>query len=140
MSCSRVLLLSCSVVSRSLLPRGLELARLLCPGGFSRQEYCSGLLFPFPRDLPNPGIESSSPALTGGFFSTEPSGKPTLKMNKMINPVLCILSLGFPGGTSGKESMYQCRRHKRCGFDPHQEDPLEQEVATHSRILARKVP
>ena len=45
------------------------------------------LLFPFPRDLPNPGIESSSPALTGGFFTTEPSGKPTLKMNKMINDV-----------------------------------------------------
>ena len=24
----------------------------------------------------------------------------------------------FPGGTSGKEPTYQCRRHKRCGFDP----------------------
>ena len=26
--------------------------------------------------------------------------------------------LGFPGGTSGKEPACQCRRHKRCGFDP----------------------
>ena len=26
--------------------------------------------------------------------------------------------MGFPGGTSGKESTCQCRRHKRCGFDP----------------------
>jgi len=26
--------------------------------------------------------------------------------------------LGFPGGTSGKEPICQCRRHKRCGFDP----------------------
>ena len=25
---------------------------------------------------------------------------------------------GFPGGTSGKEPTHQCRRHKRCGFDP----------------------
>ena len=25
---------------------------------------------------------------------------------------------GFPGGASGKESAYQCRRHRRCGFDP----------------------
>ena len=25
---------------------------------------------------------------------------------------------GFPGGTSGKKYTYQCRRHKRCGFDP----------------------
>ena len=26
--------------------------------------------------------------------------------------------MGFPGGASGKELAYQCRRHKRCGFDP----------------------
>jgi len=25
---------------------------------------------------------------------------------------------GFPGGAGGKESACQCRRHKRCGFDP----------------------
>ena len=43
---------------------------------FSRQEYRSGLPFPFPRDLPNPGIEPASPALAGGFFTTEPPGKP----------------------------------------------------------------
>ena len=29
---------------------------------FSRQEYCSGLLFPSPEDLPDPGIEPGSPA------------------------------------------------------------------------------
>ena len=44
---------------------------------FSRQEHWSGLPFPPPGDLPNPGIEPSSPALTGGFFTpTEPQGKP----------------------------------------------------------------
>ena len=37
--------------------------------GFSRQEYWSGLLFPSPRDLPNPGIEPRSPALVGRFFT-----------------------------------------------------------------------
>ena len=31
--------------------------------GFSRQEYWSGLLFPSPKDIPNPGIEPWSPAL-----------------------------------------------------------------------------
>ena len=31
--------------------------------GFSRQEYLTGLSFPFPGDLPNPGIEPQSPAL-----------------------------------------------------------------------------
>ena len=35
--------------------------------GFSRQEYCSGLPIPHPRDLPNPGIKY---ALAGGFFIT----------------------------------------------------------------------
>ena len=44
--------------------------------GFSRQEYWSGLPFPSPGDFPNPGIEPASPALTGGFFATEPPGKP----------------------------------------------------------------
>jgi len=39
--------------------------------GLSRQEYWSGLPFPSPGDLPNPGIEPMSPALAGGFFTTE---------------------------------------------------------------------
>ena len=44
--------------------------------GFSRQEYWSGLPFPSLGDLPDPGIEPVSPALAGGFFTTEPPGKP----------------------------------------------------------------
>ena len=44
--------------------------------GFPRQEDCSGLPFPSPGHLPDPGIESASPALAGGFFTTEPPGKP----------------------------------------------------------------
>ena len=46
--------------------------------GFPRQEYWTGLPFPPLGDLPNPGIEpasSASPALAGGFFTTEPPGK-----------------------------------------------------------------
>ena len=43
--------------------------------GFPRQEYCSGLPFPS-GDLSDPGIEPTSPALAGGFFTTEPPGKP----------------------------------------------------------------
>ena len=46
--------------------------------GFPRQEYCGGLLFPSLGDLPNPGIESSSPCTTGRFFTTQPLGKPHL--------------------------------------------------------------
>ena len=46
---------------------------------FSRQEYWSGVPFPTPVDLPDPGIEPASPvspALAGRFFTTAPPGKP----------------------------------------------------------------
>ena len=39
--------------------------------GFSRQEYWSGLPFPSPGDLPNPGIESRSPALQADSLLTK---------------------------------------------------------------------
>ena len=41
---------------------------------FSRQENWSGLLFPSPGDLPNPGIEPGSPTLQAGFLLSEPPG------------------------------------------------------------------
>ena len=44
---------------------------------FFKQEYCSGLPFPTPGDLPHPGIKPMSllsPALGGGFFTTQPFG------------------------------------------------------------------
>ena len=44
--------------------------------GFSRQEYWSGLPFPSPEDLPNPGIETGSPALQVDALASEPPGKP----------------------------------------------------------------
>ena len=44
--------------------------------GFPRQEYCSGLLFLSPEDLPDPGIKPTSPALADRFFTAEPPGKP----------------------------------------------------------------
>ena len=78
--------------------------RLLCPWGFSRQEYWSGLPHPPSGDLPNPGIERWSPALQADSLPFEPPGNSALPLP--------------PGGASGKESTCQCRRGKRCGFDP----------------------
>jgi len=46
--------------------------------GFSRQEYWSGLPFPSPGHLPNPGIKLAplvSPSLAGRLFTTAPPGK-----------------------------------------------------------------
>ena len=47
--------------------------------GFFRQEHWSGLPFPSPEDLPNPGIEPRSPALQADALTSEPPGKPTCK-------------------------------------------------------------
>ena len=44
--------------------------------GFPRQVYQHGLPFPPPGDLPDPGIEPTSLALAGRFFTTQPPGKP----------------------------------------------------------------
>ena len=44
--------------------------------GFSRQESWSGLPFPPPGDLPDPGVEPRSPALQTDSLATEPPGKP----------------------------------------------------------------
>ena len=43
--------------------------------GLLRQEYWSGLSLPSPGYLPDPEMEPVSPALAGGFFTTEPPGK-----------------------------------------------------------------
>ena len=45
--------------------------------GFSRQEYLSGLPFPSPGDLPDPGIEPRSPILQVDSFLSELQGKTT---------------------------------------------------------------
>ena len=51
---------------------------------FSRQEYWSGLSFPSPGDLPDPGIEPRPPALQADSFLSEPPGKPRIEMCMVI--------------------------------------------------------
>ena len=80
--------------------------------GFPRQEYWSGLPFPSPRNLPDPGIKPTSPALGGRFFTTKPPEKP-LQMQETQETQVRPLA---------------------------QEDPLEEGMATHSSILAWRIP
>ena len=77
-----MLLLLLSHFSRVRLCVTPEMAAHQAPPslGFSRQEYWSGLPFPSPGDLPNPGIEPRSPALQADALSSEPPGKPFLKV------------------------------------------------------------
>ena len=67
---------SCSVVSDSAIPWTV-VSQASLSMGFSRQEYWSGLPFPSPGDLPDPGIEPSSPALQADALPSEPPGNIT---------------------------------------------------------------
>ena len=51
---------------------------------------------------------------------------------------MCIW--GFPGGASGKEPAWQYRRREMWAWSLGQEDPLEEGMATHSSILAWRMP
>ena len=61
--------------------------------GFSRQEYCSGLPYPSPGDLPDPEIEPRSPALQANSLPSEPPGKPDI-----IGPFK-VVHWEFPGSS-----------------------------------------
>ena len=76
-SCTGVF--SRSVMSDSAAPWTVDCQNPL-PVKFSRQEYWSGVPFPTPEDLPNPGIYPSTapPALASGFFTTSTTGKPSV--------------------------------------------------------------
>ena len=81
--------------------------------GFPRQEYCSGLPFPSPGDLPDPGIEPASPALAGGFFPTETPRTPGHLTQVLIRLEKLLLGLMVRAcsGTrewGGKGVLWQC--------------------------------
>ena len=62
---------------------------------FSRQEYWSGLPFPSPGDLPDPGIEPRSPALQANAFTYEPPGKnQTTAKTWWVKTILTIYLIG----------------------------------------------
>ena len=63
------------------------------PMGFPRQEYWSGLPFPSPGDLPDPGMEHGSLALQADSLPSEPSG--ICKFVILPGPVLLILLYAF---------------------------------------------
>ena len=64
--------------------------------GFFRQEYWSGLPFPPPGDLPNPGIKPESLvslALAAGFFTTAPLGRLQVIPTHQLMSVCCFYIL-----------------------------------------------
>ena len=68
--------------------------------GFPRQESWSQWPFPAPGDLPNPGMEPTSPALAERFFPAEPPGKPILDVRMQEKKVPVVLFTSRAGFTS----------------------------------------
>ena len=65
--------------------------------GFSRQGYWSGLPFPSPGDLPDPGIEPGSPALLADALPSEPPRKPEKHSRTSYPMAACTLASGHLG-------------------------------------------
>ena len=96
--------------------------------GFSREEYCSGLPFPSPGDRPDSGIEpafSASPALAGGFFTTEPPGKRIECFGHMLSEIFkkanrtTIYNSFYIEFACGKVVLYKMSKMKcRNNFNP----------------------
>ena len=94
-----------TVAHQSMAPLSMRL---------SRQEYWSSLPFPPPGDLPDPGVEPSSPAREARFCTTEPPGKPQVWVTQCVK-----------GGWHGcRTCVWHC-----C------EDPGRRVCAAHSRCL-----
>ena len=68
-------------------------------------------------DLPGSGMELESPALVGKFFTPEPPGKPCFSVLRTVS-IRRHWEGRLPRWPSGKESICQCQRCKRHGFDP----------------------
>ena len=78
--------------------------------GFPRQEYWSGLPFPYLGDLPNPGMESSSPALQVDSLLSEPPGKPRCVCTHVPKSVCMHEGAGEPAGCARRSMVrdYGC--------------------------------
>ena len=132
---------SCSVVSDTMRLHGLGPPRLLCPWGFSRQEYWSELPCCPPRDLPNPGIKPRSPTLPADSLPSEPPRKPkntgvrSLPYNQEIL-ISTIVSGGLTCGSTVKNLPAMQKLQEMLFRSLGWEDSLEEGVATYSNIIA----
>ena len=83
---------------------------------------------------------SNKPPLPLGADVANPG--PTLEVARMVFLLVAHLqSPRVPGGASGKEPTYQCRRRKEMWVRSlGREDPLQEGMATHSSVLAWRIP
>ena len=91
--------------------------------GFSRQEYWSGLPFPSPGDLPDPGIEPRPPVLEADALTSEPPGKPSSVTQ--LCPTLCDpVNRSMPGLPVHHQLLEFTQTHVHRVGDAIQPSPL----------------
>ena len=76
--------------------------------GFSGQEYWSGLPFPSPGDLPDPGIEPRTPALQADTLPSKPAGNPHLTIRQITGKGQSTKRL-----TSAPQSCQDCQKQRK---------------------------
>ena len=113
--------------------------------GFPRQEYWSGLPFPSPGESSLPR-DRTCVSCTGRHILNHWTTRkaPLIQHHKLNIPIIWVVpprNFLRLGGAVGQESTCQCRRHKRCEFNPRvRKIPLEKETATHSSMLVWEIP
>ena len=120
---------------------------LLCPWGFSRQEYWSELPGPPPGNLPNPGIKPRSPTLQADSLPSEPPGKPFHfpKVNKVESkvaqscPTLCDPMDCSPPGSS-IHGILQARVLEWVAISFSRESSRPRDRTKVSLIVGRRFP
>ena len=122
-----------------------KLSHMCAPAGaplpieLPRQQCCSGVSFPTPGDLPNPGIKPDAfSASAGRFFATSTTWKGSLFYLQIKK--FWTLNHWLLRWHSGKESACQRRRHKRQSSIPGSGRTPEDQMAIHSSIVAWKTP
>ena len=79
--------------------------------GFPRQECWSGLPFPSPGDLPDPGIEPGSPTLQADALPSEPAGKPRYRHLYTMWALCAVYAIHRTDGRSGALSVASVHVH-----------------------------
>jgi len=136
-------MLSCSVVSSSVTLWNVACQALLSMG-FSGQKYWSGLTFPSSRNIPGPGIEPMSLMSPALQVTPLPTEQRTLQyatsISLLVQATIYCRIINSGCGPVVKNLLCNFRRHETQVWSLGQEDPLEEDMATHSNILAWRIP
>ena len=113
--------------------------------GFSRQGYWSGLPFPSPGDLPNPGIEPRSPTLQEDSLPCEPPGKYIEVCIRIYNgaPLQHSCLENPTDGGAWWAAVHGVAKSRTVLSDftfTFHFHAMEKEMATHSSVLAWRIP